>query len=822
MRRSTLPAVRPGRLLAVAGLVSLGSGLVMLAAAASPARAAASVQSASAAGYSTAVVSHGKPGTPTRAAARGFERQVQAQVKPDATMNHSAATVTGPHMWDPSLNGGKGGPNPNASTVTVSQTSNLVNQQVQVSWTNFTPSSALIYNSSNTYYPVMVAQCDTANPASPADCYAADGGGVSSVFGPQGPDNTAYGTSAPDGTGLVDAHILTGVDNPFLGCSQSHKCSLVIVPAQGGNIAKTPADCADHSADTGFGGTALGNIDYGSTPNDYLCSWAQRIVIPLTFAPTPKNCQLRNPLFNVAGSPMLERAMQSWDTALCLGSRGFTVNYTPSVAEPQAIQELQSGGADVALTTRTAQVQGLSTGTRHYLYAPVGVSAVSVSYWFDNPLTGLPQTGLHLDQRLLLKLLTQSYAFENDGCPVTTNPPPPLGCDNGVDHNPENLFVDPEFTKLNPNFLEPINGPIEIPTVLSGQTDMTWDVTNWIAANMDAAAFLKGQFDPWGMHLNTAYNNLGYPYNDFVGQDSFPIIQQEYNPVFPLTTVASDMVENWPPGFSVVKDPFGNFPRLPAQPVGERALVTLLDQADSAAYLFPNAAIPNATGTYTEPTTGAMEAALRGMTNAGDGTKQPNLASTDKAAYPLTMVIYAVVPTSGTSHAKAAGIAKFLDYAAGAGQHPGVLPGQLPPGYAPLPASLAAQTRKDAIAVLNQTGATTPKKNSNPGSGSGSGSSSGSGSATGKPGSAAAPTAGPSATANPGISLVNASARPAPFTRYIFPALLILGGLAALAGSSMLIGSSPVPLSARLRRFGQGTAAWGRSTRSRLGLRRSK
>ena len=68
----------------------------------------------------------------------------------------------------------------------------------------------------------------------------------------------------------------------------------------------------------------------------------------------------------------------------------------------------------------------------------------------------------------------------------------------------------------------------------------------------------------------------------------------------------------------------------------------------------------------------------------------------------------------------------------------------------------------------------------------------------------------------------NASARPAPFTRYIFPALLILGGLAALAGSSMLIGSSPVPLSARLRRFGQGTAAWGRRTRSRLGLRRSK
>jgi hypothetical protein len=516
---------------------------------------------------------------------------------------------------------------------------------------------------------------------------------------------------------------------------------------------------------------------------------------------------------------MLDRAIQSWTTALCLGSHGFFVNYTPSVAEPQALQELPGGATDVALTTRTAEDNGLSLGTRHYLYAPVGVSAVSVAYWFDNPLTGLPQSGVELNQRLLLKLLTQSYAFENDGCPI--NPPPPIGCDNGVDHNPDNLFVDPEFTQLNPNILEPVNGPIEIPTVMSGQTDMTWDLTSWIAANKDAAGFLAGQFDPWGMHLNTNYNKLGYPYNDFVGQDNYPIIAQEYNPTFPLTTVASDMVENWPPGFSITKDQQGNFERLPAQPVGQRALITLIDEADSAAYLFPSAAIPNATGTYTTPTTSAMQAALQGMSKAGDGTEQPNLNSTNKAAYPLTMVIYAVVPTSGTSHAKAAGIAKFLDYAAGLGQHPGVQPGQLPPGYAPLPASLAAQTRKDATAVLNQTGAS-PPKTTNPGTGTGTGSTAGS-SSTGKPGSVGLPTVGPSAAAIPGISLVSDQhAQPAPFTRYIFPALLILGGLAALAGSSSLIGASPVPLSTRLRRIGRGTAAWGRTTRSRLGLRRSK
>ena len=41
-----------------------------------------------------------------------------------------------------------------------------------------------------------------------------------------------------------------------------------------------------------------------------------------------------------------------------------------------------------------------------------------------------------------------------------------------------------------------------------------------------------------------------------------------------------------------------------------------------------------------------------------------------RPAYPLTMVIYAMVPTSGVSDAKAAAIARFLDYVAGPGPEP--------------------------------------------------------------------------------------------------------------------------------------------------------
>ena len=73
----------------------------------------------------------------------------------------------------------------------------------------------------------------------------------------------------------------------------------------------------------------------------------------------------------------------------------------------------------------------------------------------------------------------------------------------------------------------------------------------------------------------------------------------------------------------------------------------------------------------------------------------------------------------------------------------------------------------------------------------------------------------------PPISMVPlAHVSPATITRYALPALLILGGLAALAGSSSLLGADPAEAAARLRRLRRDGAAWGRKARLRVGLRR--
>ena len=452
MRSSFLPAFRPRRVLAVAGLLFLGSGLLMLGTSLQPVQAAASTPGARIPSARALSAQWAAMVKRERAAARrspATEKQFEAQVK-HLKATQSSATVPGPRMYDPTT----GGTFP-PSTVTVTQTKNLVNQMVQVSWTNFTPSTQNVYNSQNVGYPVMVAECKGTDPSSPADCYGAENGGVTSTSGASGPMNASYATTGTNGAGLTDILIFTSFENTFLGCDQAHPCSLAIVPSQGGEANVTPPKCQDHSADLGPSGNSVGGITFGS--QDWACAWAKRIVVPMGFAPSPNTCpigKVQHPAFSAAGSPMVARAMNSWIAARCAGSHGAFVAYDSLIAEPQALSELQSHTTDVALTTRPAGVQSISTGKNKYLYAPVAVTAASVAYWFDNPLTGLPDAGIKLNQRLMLKLLTQSYAYENDGCPPAF-PTEPLGCDNGVDHNWLNLFQDPEFQALNPEFGEP-------------------------------------------------------------------------------------------------------------------------------------------------------------------------------------------------------------------------------------------------------------------------------------------------------------------------------------------------------------------------------
>jgi len=244
-----------------------------------------------------------------------------------------------------------------------------------------------------------------------------------------------------------------------------------------------------------------------------------------------------------------------------------------------------------------------------------------------------------------------------------------------------------------------------------------------------------------------------------------------------------------------------------------------MDLGDAGAYQFPTAALVNAAGQAVVPTQASVEATVaKDMATNPDGiTQHVNLSSMDPAAYPLTMVDYAMVPTCGLPHAEATAIADFLDNAATTGQKQGVLPGQLQPGYYPLTSAQRNQTLTAAQEVRAQDCKSVPPDHTTSG---GTGASNGNGSTSaGGSGSAGSSSPGTAKTASHHASpssLVIRHARTAAFGQKSADSGLagILLALALIFGALLVVG---VPIVWVITVTGRWPAvlAWLRAVRAR-------
>ncbi|MFF0414553.1 hypothetical protein ACFYUY_29425 [Kitasatospora sp. NPDC004745] len=654
-----------------------------------------------------------------------------------APQAHAAGstTVTGPKVWQPAS--GSYGPE---GSVTVSQTGNLTNQVVQVSWSGFTPTvgrpggepvTVVQPYSDKAMYPVRIYQCRGEDPAI-TDCYGSTlyGGDRDKGFeqkfpaagnAPDFPSNAVIAPTGPDGSGAASIEILTGQQAPTLGCDAQHKCSIVVEPNYGGDPLDLHQEqngvpnCDNHAIDDdGFFFYAatdsvmqgVENWVTGNNANEQ-CAWRNHVVVPLDFAPAPADCKVQQASFSTAGLEMANRTMQQWRTGLCLGSSPMSLQYIIATGEPQARADFLAGtGTDLALVARPDR----SPAPRPYVYAPLASTGISVVYVVDDPTTGRQIRDMKLNARLLAKMLTQSYAALGPVIP-------------SVEGNPNCLFADPEFRALNPesaNLHWPnCSSPEELtPTVVGGTTDLTYQLTSWIAADPDAAQFLQGAPDQWGMHVDTFYLRpafTGYPVEALQRQDNSGVPggkdaagiwkQLEWNPTLGgLVDVSRTILQNRMTALSsnILN---GNYQKRPAQPQGSRRLFAIMDAGQAQAYSLPEAALRNPAGGFVQPDRSGFAAAVADMpVDALTGTQTLPYGQAgsdfarDQRAYPLTAVQYAMVPTAGLSAEKSAAVATFLGKVTdpGWGQLYGVEPGRLAPGFLGLTQAQLAQAQ-DAV-----------------------------------------------------------------------------------------------------------------------------
>ena len=569
------------------------------------------------------------------------------------------------------------------------------------------------------------------------------------------PGNTTYGFTDADGTGQAKFGVWTSLTNSSLGCGPGVPCSLVAVPIEGVSCDLAAAGLPAADRPTGDDATAAQTACMatgGGTQADLsvmgrlwwsASNWRNRITIPLSFAPLPTtNCSTGSgdPGIQIYGSELMAAATLQWDSKFCADSSLFPVSHVQT-GETQARNLLDTGSVNAAFTS-LAPTGGYS---KPVVSAPVALTGFAIGYAIDDA-NGHEYGKLRLTPRLLAKLLTESYpavqAMQQGWADTPTADEPTDYT--ALVNNPLNIAADPEFQALNPGISHNVSQTFGASTLLmlSSDSDIVTALTSYINADPEARAWLDGQPDPWGMVVNPNYRGMKLPVDNWPLLDTFepksiyengtnPCLQSSPIPYLPLVAspmnalalISLNLQYAIQQSQVVCTDADTSNPKLVAngpETIGGRFIIGITSLADARRYRIDEAALQThvASGTqakfsdaagrtFIAPTDAGLRAAARLLTpNTADGTWEMPYdelvgASGSNSAYPGTMMINAAVTTKGLLASEARDLAKYVTFAAGAGQAPGGNSGQLPPGYLPLTSAngLGAQANYSRIAA---------------------------------------------------------------------------------------------------------------------------
>jgi hypothetical protein len=622
--------------------------------------------------------------------------------------------------------------------------------------------------------------------------------------------------TSPGGTGQQQFETLTSTEAPGLGCGalesdgQARGCWLVIVPR-----GQYEPNGFKIDTNSGFVPNQLINSSPLSAGN-----WAMRIQIHLDYAPVQSFCPIGTQERETVGTQAVARAVQSWQLALNKAANCSTIFGYSAVPEATSTQQLALSGSGVGMAFTTipigseaARAGSAPASLPPTLYAPVAVSAVGFGFNI-NQGNGYVTTPVKLTPQLLARALTQSYRTDlPDYEPDLSKTGPAWSTP-----NPANLASDPVFKQLNPELTSVTNGQ-RAPLLTEDHSQMNQQIWQWIQADPTASSWLDGTPDPAGqITVDPDFQALGLGKAPAI--DSFPRAYSTcldlglwQNPTEPTEAPKEQLkcsldllpyVNDYPSAASQVltaNDPYatswnalgvgpdgtdGWWGKNPPGVLGSTWIWGISDTPDLAAFGLIDAQLCDDSGSNcVGPSTASVTAAVSSAKPDSAGLMQVNPATVPAGAYPLVQVIYAAVPTNQAADALNA-YADLIADAAGPGQVPGVAPGDLPPGYLPMPTSLKNQ----ALAVVAQLRAdagassTTPSASTSPGAAGGTNSG-----VSAEPGgslsSSSSPSPQPYNVRPPAAQLASSTTQPQPVgsIRWALLAVVIAGAACAVGGT---------------------------------------
>ena len=541
-------------------------------------------------------------------------------------------------------------------------------------------------------------------------------------FGPYTTNEVSWAGTGSDGSGSAKIELQTVVQSEGLGCGtpieaedgsvSGSSCWLVIIPRG--------------TADAGEAAIVQSGLLWDT--------WKHKLAIKLDFRPAGVRCAIGSSERLVSGSELAADAVASWQPSLCAADGGSVYTLLTGTEADAALAANGTATAPLALTSRAL----VSDQPDTLAYAPIAVTGVAVAFAVDRePADGadqaskdktrMPFTTLNLNPRLIAKLLTNSYL---DSLPYAANRQH-VGYVSKAEpgNNARNITYDPEFLAINPEWknqalVSPSLGDLLLP---QGRSDGATALWTYVTSDAAASEFLAGKPDEFGMIVNPyssteASNNktgtaLSLPRDDFPKADPIeqaadggadPINLVTWRPYSNSYEASGNLVLNGNGQVLGGWNPNDKPPRY-AKPTrslpGVQRVLGLTDTAAAARYQVFTAALLNPAGEYVTPTIESMTAGAAAMTVSPNQSQvygfDPRSASAlaAKTAYPLTLPVYAAAsPTMADGDVRAS-YADFIRYAVTDGQRQGKQSGQLPEGYAPIPAGWKAQALAAATVI---------------------------------------------------------------------------------------------------------------------------
>ncbi len=542
----------------------------------------------------------------------------------------------------------------------------------------------------STHVTPFIAANGTVFPSCTAETMAPEAA-VGAAFPPA--EQAAYTDVA--GNGAVKFEVRSAVENESLGCSDTVACSIVVIPIQGLSCADDDRECRKAGRfESGASNFANEGVDASVSPSLWWAesNWRNRFSIPVTFGLPPDACNVldsRAPT-GFYGSELMAQAALQWSPAYCLRKDRFKFQHN-KMSDEAAFALMENGGGAAALVSGAHKRRGEDP----VAYAPTAVTGFTIAYVIDRPDNAGELTDLRLTPRLLAKLLTQSYVGSERGA---GHP--------GMSGNPSSINLDPEFQQLNPGLDLVPREAASVLLSLSEASDVIDTLTGYIAQDKDAAAFIAGKPDPWGMAINPAYKKIKLPRSEWPLLDSYvppsnqecyqqnpsPYFTQLAAPVTSMRKIADAVLDSWPNvqtkcDRSTTSDPW-RIGRIDRQGVGARFMLGVVSLGDARRFGLREAELATTKGAFVAPTQAAMAKAVSVASPPKKDGQPFGLDVTDvvksRSAYPGTMVVYTAARTSGLEKGDAAKVAEFIDVATSEGQQPGSGNGELPEGYLPL------------------------------------------------------------------------------------------------------------------------------------------